>query len=192
MSMTKFHKQQLRDCARLALKRRGLHVEIKQGPGIVAGARLRTFEGSYERTVAVRTSLDREVGFARNADGDWLTIPKVDEVVVAAPSIENPASAEILCFDRDVMIKVFDATLAAAKNRSLSHKVPIFIALDDAKAGLKAKAKWRTLVPLAAASAGKGSSPGATEAFIDRVKREFAEMIGVDASKIALEFRIIT
>jgi hypothetical protein len=201
MSIAKVRKQHLRECARFALEARGHRVELKTGAGIVPGARLRTFQGSQAREIAVRTSLDREVGFTRHPDGHWITIPKVDEVVVAVPSAEDPSSAEVLSFDREVMIHACNATLAARMKEypELSYKAPIFIRLDssdrsdspDATSGLKAKAKWRTSVPLDAVRTHKSASAPAAESFIDRVKREFAELNGVDVSKVVVEFKII-
>jgi hypothetical protein len=200
VSLTRIRKRHFRECARIALEGRGLRVELKAGAGIVPGARLRTFRGSEAREVAVRTSLDREVGFTRHPDGSWVTIPAVDEIVVAVPSAEEPGSAEVLCFDREVMIDTCNAALAARKKEypQLSHKAPIFIALDTSNEGhppndpssLKAKAKWRTSVPLATGRTRNRASLRA-ESFIEQVKREFAELNGVDVSKVVVEFRII-
>jgi hypothetical protein len=201
MSIAKIRKRHLRGCARVALERMGHRVELKSGAGIVPGARLRTFHGSEAREIAVRTSLDREVGFTRRPDGRWITIPAVDEIVVAVPSAEDPSSAEVLSFDREVMIHACNAALAARKREypELSHKAPIFIELDssdkadspDVASGLKAKAKWRTSVPLAAVRTHKSASVPPAESFIERVKREFAELNGVDVSKVVVEFKII-
>jgi hypothetical protein len=196
----RLRKQHLRECARAALEARGLRVERKPGQGIIPGARLRTFLGSKVSQVAVRTSLDREIGFARHPDGHWMTIPNVDEIVVAVPSDEDPSSAEVFGFERDVMIKCCDAALAAReKGRAkISYKAPIFIALEsnqrhpaDPTAGLKIKAKWRTLIPLASVTT-ESSSAESTESFVERVKREFAKLTGVDVSKITLEIRVVS
>jgi hypothetical protein len=201
MTIATMRKRHLRECARVALEHKGDRVELKTGAGIVPGARLRTFQGSQSCEVAVRTSLDREVGFNRHPDGRWTTIPNVDEIVVAVPSAEDPNSAEVLSFDPDVVIEACNAALAAQKKQypKLSHKVPIFIALDPAPkgkssgvaSGLKAKAKWRTSVLLAAVGTPKIAAMPRTESFIERVKREFADLNGVDVSKVVVEFRII-
>jgi hypothetical protein len=198
----KLRKRQLRECARIALQDRGLEVQLKTGAGIIPGARLRTFLGAEERQVAVRTSLGREIGFARNPDGSWATIRKVDEVVVAVPSADDPNSAEVLGFDSKVLIKACDAALEAQKKRypTLSLTAPIFVAVDarKAKAGrkrraladavdLKSKASWTALVPLAAGFVRQKGEP-----FIERVKREFAELNGVDVNKVLVEFKIIS
>jgi hypothetical protein len=199
----KVRKQHLRECARLALDTKGLRVEVKAGAGIIPGARLLIFDGSGdEREVAVRASLDGEVGFARHLDGSWMTIPNVDEIVVATPSAEESGSAEVLCFDRDVMIEAFDAALAErmVEYPKFSQKAPVFIALDGAdksklphgRSGLKAKAKWQAVIPLSDVTNGRTSSRSGSESFIDRVKREFAAMNGVDVSKVVIELKIIT
>jgi hypothetical protein len=200
VSITKIRKRHLRECAQLALEGNGLRVELKAGAGIVPGARLRTFHGTKVRQIAVRTSLDRKVGFTRHPDGRWKTIPAVDEIVVAVPSAQEPGLAEVLCFDREVMIDACDAALAARKKEypRLSHRAPIFIALDTSDEGhppddasnLKAKAKWRTTVPLAAGRT-RDSASAPAKSFIERVKHEFAELNGVDESKVVIEFRII-
>lgn len=197
----KHRKRQLRECARIALQARGLRVQLRPGAGIVPGARLRTFLGADERQVAVRTSLGREVGFARNPDG-WATITKVDEVVVAVPSADDPDAAEVLGFDRKVLIEACDAALAARRKKypKLSSSAPIFIAIDGAKAkagrkqdaladlvDLKSKANWTTHVPLSAASEHRAAEP-----FIERVKREFAELNGVDVSKVVVVFKVVS
>jgi hypothetical protein len=199
MSLRKAH---LRECGRVALEQRGFRVEPIKGPGILPGARLWTVLGDEKRRVAVRTSLDREVGLTRHPDGGWRTIPNVDEVIVVVPSAEHPGAAEVLSFDPDVLVSVFDATLAAREkqNADFSPKAPIFVALDrseredpaDIASGLKARAQWQTLVPLSAVPLPcKASEPASTEGFIDRVKREFAQLNGVDVSKVVVEFRII-
>jgi hypothetical protein len=195
-----FRKSFLRECARLALEIKGFRVELVPGPGIVPGARLRTFSGSEQSAVAVRTSLDREVGFSRHADGRWMTILSVDEIVVAVPSYEEPTSAEVLGFDSEVMKAAFDAALIARKKKDpeFHYKTPIFIALDPPKkgrppsvtSGLKAKATWQTLIPLATLPMYKDTS-AQPESFIERVKREFARLNGVDVSKVVVEFKII-
>jgi len=138
------------------------------------------------------------VGLTRHPDGRWMTIPNVDEVVIVVPSAEDPGSAEVLGFDPEVLIRVFDEVLAGRKKRSpdISYKAPIFVALDKrshsgagAASGLKEKAQWQALVPYASVRSPDRSKAGL--GFIERVKREFAELIGVDVSKVVVEFRIV-
>jgi hypothetical protein len=204
----KMRKAQLRECARHVLQQRNVRIEVKSGPGIMPGARLLAWEsdGADEREIAVRTSLDREVGLTRHPDGRWATIPNMDEVIVVVPSADDSGSAEVLSFKPTVLMAVFDTALKHLKKRSpnLSHKAPIFVRLDKPRAkgkanvtlgvdhdvtwGLKDKAEWHTIVPLASVP---GSPPAeSTEGFIERVKREFAALNGVDVSKVVVEFRI--
>src|SRR5579863_9668743 len=91
-------KATFRECARRVLEQKGYTVEDKGGPGVVPGARLRVSKESKVMRVAVRTSLDRQVGLARNADGSWMTVGSMDSVIVVAPSVENPDCAEVLEF----------------------------------------------------------------------------------------------
>jgi hypothetical protein len=99
------------------------------------------------------------------------------------------------------LIEAFDAALAVRQkeNPRFSHKAPIFIALDasdrgrfpDLTSGLKERAQWKTLIPLASVPLRGSAATASNEGFIDRVKREFAELNGVDVSKVVVEFRII-
>jgi hypothetical protein len=180
MSITK---TQLRTCARAALEqRRGYFVEVDKGQGFVPGARLTASKAGKRIKVAVRTSLDREIGLMRDHDGNWRTIPKVGLVVVAVRAVGDPASVEVFGFDPKILKKEFDAALAAQRerNQDLSHKAPIFMSLDE----ISGKKQWRELLPLSSVSTqGKVG-------FIERVKREFAELMGVDVSKVTVDFHL--
>jgi hypothetical protein len=198
--MRKFRKQDLREIGRMALEKSAdppPQIRPLRGPGIIGGSRLEVVaDDSCERTVAVRTSLARELGFARRPEGSWVTLPNVDEVVVAVPSAEEVDDAEVLAFDAHTLIEAFDVALAAQKKNGpgLFSTAPVFIALDgesSATSGLKGKAKWRLVIPRSALSARRKENASATEGFVDRVKREFAEMNGVDVSKVVIEFKII-
>jgi hypothetical protein len=189
----------LRECGRLALEQRGFSVEAVRGSGILSGARLRAKKGSVTRDVAVRTSLDREVGLTRNSDGHWSTIPRMDEVLVAVPSADERGSAEILSFAPKVLIRAFDAALKARQGENPDFKIksPIFIALDKVGHGgdasepaLKEKSQWTTLVPLTSVSRPHFSQNESESEFFDRVRQEFAERHGFDPSKVRVEFSI--
>jgi hypothetical protein len=188
----------LRAAAKRAVENRLGSVDITKGPGIVEGARLRTKKGL---TIAIRTSLEREVGLMWHPSGHWRTITKVDLVVVAVPSVDDKEAAEVLAFDPEVMIKVFDAAVAKRrKGNSDFYKAPTFVALDDkpqkrstsSLAGLKAKAKWKTTVRIDETMTRKSSRSETTGDFVERVKREFAELSGVDITKVVVEFRILS
>jgi hypothetical protein len=184
----------------LALEQRGLRVDLIGGAGIVPGARLRAIKGSAERIVAVRTSLDREVGLTRQPDGRWATIPRVDEVIVVVPAADKSDSAEVLSFAPEAIMQAFDAALEARQKKKLKlkNKAPIFVALDEpppgrrpeVESGLKAKAQWQTFVPLAAVPRYKLVPTESPVGFIQRVKQEFADLHSVDVSKVTVEFRI--
>jgi hypothetical protein len=177
-------KTQLRVCARATLERRGYSVKVAKSQGVVPGARLTAVKGTKEIKVAVRTSLDREIGFTRYHDGKWRTISKVDMVVVAVPMDDDRSSAEVFGFDPKVLEREFDAALAAQRKRhpDFPHKVPIFVPLDK----VSAKKQWREEVPLNSVTSQENTSVG----FIERVKREFAELMGVDVGNVTVDFRI--
>ena len=193
-------KAQLRACARAALEQRGFAVEFITGAGIVPGVQLKASKGTNQVNIAVRTSLNREVGLVRSSDGTWRTIPSVDEVLVVAPSVDDPASAEVFGFDPVVLMKIFDAALSAQLKLmpKLSQKAPAFVSLDkrehdrhpNAISGLKTKAQWTLLLPIPPASSLEPSQPIANIGFIERVKREFAQLNGVDVSKVRVNFFI--
>jgi hypothetical protein len=195
----KFKRFLLRECARLALEQRGFTVEPVRGSGILPGARLRAKKGSVTRNIAVRTSLDREVGLTRNSDGDWSTIPRMHEVLVAVPSADERGSVEILSFAPKALIRAFDAALTArhGENPDFKLKSPIFIALDEvvhgddaSESALKAMSQWSTLVPLTSVSRPHFSQNESESEFFDRVRQEFAERHGFDPSKVSVEFSV--
>ncbi len=200
----KIKKEQLRESARVALDQQGYsNVVMSPGPGIVPGARLAAMKDGKPCIIAVRTSSDREVALLRTPSGRWRTIPRVDLVLVAVPAEDAPA-AEVLAFDKDTLIGVFDATVRATEKErrsKLSLKIPVFIPLDDVKPsktkelrpGLKAKAVWRAVIPLGQLAA-QGSATSNIDdhraRFFEHIKQQVANFIGLDVSKIDLEIRI--
>jgi hypothetical protein len=197
--------KQLRACARAALEQRGFSVELATGAGVVPGVQLMATKGANHLNVAVRTSLNRAVGLVRSSDGTWRTIPSVDEVIVVAPSVDEPASAEVLGFNPKVLIEIFDAALAAQLKRmpKLSHNAPIFVPIDKTESdrgqdkklaraisGLKMGAQWSLVVPFPSVATPGHFQPGADTGFVEWVKLEFAKLNGVDVSKVRVNFFI--
>jgi hypothetical protein len=195
----------LRACARAALEQRGFLVEPIAGAGIVPGVQLRATKGSDRFDVAVRTSLNRDVGLVRSSDGLWRTIPSVGEVLVVAPSVDDPALAEVFGFNPKTLMKIFDAALAAQLKRmpKLSLKAPVFVSLDKKErgkerpqdrvsliSGLKTEAQWTLVLPIPSVAPFEHPLSGADTGFIERVKREFAQLNGVDVSKVRVNFFI--
>lgn len=152
------------------------------------------------RTIAVRSLLRRAIGLMRDVDGRWKTIPNVDEVVAVTPAVDDSRSVEVLGFDPKVLITIFDAALAFQLKRypRLSKKAPIFVSLDKGRRGgatksisnLKAQAKWSLVLSLDSTTASENFRSDAINGFIERVKREFAELNGVDVSKVRVDFHI--
>jgi len=193
----KFSKQLLRDAARAVLERRGERVSLKHGPGIVPGARLiASVDGAQpSRTVSVRTSQDRQVGLMRNEKGNWRTIAKVDEVLVAASS-EDGTAVEVLSFKPQVLADAFDDALGKRPNLKRDHRLPLFIPLDDKRSrrageiitGLKRKCSWQeTFAPNEQMLR---RNPEKLSRLIADVRDEFARLSGVDASRVIVAFNI--
>ncbi len=189
-------KSTLRAAAYAVLQTRGYGAIQVRGPGIVPGARLKATKGTGAgQQIAVRTSQDREVGLLRRFDNQsWRTIPNVYEVVAAVPSLTQPhSSIDVFCFDPKKLIARFDAAVQTAGHGEVSPKAPVFIALDEnpqksaLTTGLAADAKWRDEISVEAIVGELSPSDG----FVERVKQEFAELNGVDVSKVIVEFRII-
>jgi hypothetical protein len=194
-------KKLLRAVAHHFLESRGYDVARDKRRGAAPGARLIATRGAEKLKIAVRTSKGREVGLLRRVDGGgWRTVPEVDEVVVAVKSRKNHGnhtSIEVLGFDPDTLVGIFDAVTKGKK--MCDSDTPVFIALDEKAekgstsvgVGLRAKAKWKKDIVLNAQilSALPQAEPSS---LIERVKREFAELNGVAIDKVIVEFRIIT
>jgi hypothetical protein len=192
----KVTKSMLRVCAQTALRRRGFEVSIAGGRGIVRGARLIARKGQTRLKIAVRTSLDREIGLTRNEHGEWRTVPKMDEVIVVVRSSEDDAVAEVLAFDPGEVVEAFDAVVKESRDSVQAFKAPVFVPVDARRTKeeglvvLKEKARWKELVSIQQISRGGSSDPKGADNFIERVKRDFAELVGVDVSKVSVEIRI--
>jgi hypothetical protein len=194
-------KRKLRECAARLFRQRGYDVALVGGRGVTPGARLRVVKDDRKQyEVAVRTSTDREIGCTRRLDGEWSTLPKMDEVIVVVPSTDDPALVEVFSFDPQVVVSALNKALDAEKARrpNLSYKVPIFIALDDLRRGpkkemtqgIKHACNWSELASL---SEEPTAADGRTEPvgqFIERVKREYALLNKVDVSKVRVAFTI--
>lgn len=199
--MNKPKKSTLRELVRWVYEANGARVREISGRGILPGSRLKVAIGSDERVVIVRTSLDRQVSFNRRADGRLAAIPEADEVAVVVPSNEEAGVVEVLSFDRDTILSVFDVAAAAQRERypTLPLKAPVFVRLDrpPGKAGenalsLAARAQWRKKIPLSFVPTTKSLVSETMTEFRERVLREFAELQGLPTGDVAVEFRILS
>jgi hypothetical protein len=197
----------LRACAQAALQRLKFQVEVRKRPGVVPGGRLTATRGPEKLEVAVRTSSKRDVTLLRGDDGRWKTIHGVDLVVVAVPAEHTQESVDVFGFDPPSMLELFDraAAFQRERNPAVSEELPICVAIDSGRSkgfgkaisGLKDKAKWSETVAiddsiLASAKKLEGVKKGDSAiGFVERVKRELAELMGVDVSKVEVTFRIL-
>jgi hypothetical protein len=200
MNKTAIPRSLLRIAAAVVLENKlGYRVEAHvPGRGVSPGVRLLATKGSKTEDVAVRSDASRRVRGVRRDDGRWRTFPDVDLVVVAVPARDKANSIEVLGFSPQTIMECLDATLKGLpKNRP--HDEPVVIALDKkvrsgartVPSGLKASAMWQHVLsvddPLL-----KNVKTESSEGFVQRVKREFAELNGVDVSKVLVEFKIIS
>jgi hypothetical protein len=199
----KIKKEQLRRSAQVALEAQGYSsIEVVSGPGIVPGARLRAIKNGEPRSIAVRTSSDREVGLLRTPKGNWRTVSHVHLVLTAVPANDAPA-VDVLVFDPNILIEVFRATVEAAEKKrgnKSNYKVPVFVPLDDVKnsrtkqvlPGLKHRAAWHAVVPLGQLpeqSLASGNEDHRAR-FFENIKQQIADYVGLDISKIDLKIGI--
>ena len=189
----------LRRAAWVALEMEcGYRVEVdERRQGVAAGARLLATKGSRTSRVAVRTSLTRRVRLMPRGDGSWRTVSDVDLVVVAVPAYRKSTAIEVLGFEPETMIGRFNAALKSLAGGSATD-LPVVVALDEktrrgsrnVPADLKSAALWHHVLPLNAPLLLDVASSQSQKGFVERVKREFAELNGVDASKVTVEFKI--
>lgn len=204
------NQKQLRAQAFQVMEECGRKPEALPGTG---GARLSIDSG--EGIALVRTSSNREVGWMRNPEtGAFKGFDdKADITLVATfDKVFQPTCIEVYAFDPEVMKEVFRSQLTERLKTSpaLAKKAPIFVPLDDKgrgaalKRGLKHRALWKVTRPLGGAAtvqddlaeddaneAEQLDLAKAKEGFAARVRREFAELVGLPAEAVQIELRIV-
>lgn len=190
----KITKAVLLKCGRKALEARGYSTQQTGGQRITPGSRLEATKDARTHAVAVRTSRQRELGLLREPDRRWRTVSSVEEVIVVARSRDEEMAADVMSFDSELLCQIFDA--AVREHMKDDPGYPVFIPLDDTKKegvvvpGLKSKAAWQSTVWIAENNAHEITASVSQTGFVERVKREFAELMGVDVSKVSVDFRI--
>ena len=119
-------------------------------------------------------------------------------MVIVTPSVEQPNCAEVLCFPSATIIEAFDDALIARKveKPDFSPKAPLFVALDPVERGkaihpgLKVLAKWQDDIPLASVPSQKSSEREGINAFVDRVRREFARQFGPKDEEVTVVIQV--
>jgi hypothetical protein len=189
----------LRQAAKTALEERGFKTVKRPGKGIRPGARLvaKPARGPAVE-VAVRTSRERALGFSRLDNGDWRTLQKVQLVLAVVPDRAEGAY-QLLAFESKTLKSWYGRALKALESagRSPELAVPVFIALDEQSkknvghniVGLKKAALWSVSIGLKQLEDQKLSED--QETFVNRVKREFAERMEVDVSKVWVKFGLL-
>lgn len=205
----------------MALEEQGFVVKNKPGLGVLPGSRLRIQRsGQAQQTVVVRVSKKRKIGISRHQwSGKWFDVPGLNKVIVVAPSLRDPSLADVIEFDAEVLVQAFtvlDALRNGPHTKDRELNFPIFVTLDpqpgdegqSSSSNLIEKASRVTEVPLPgspastsidqvvgvavpARAAAAGEPKVKPEGFIERVRREFAEINGVDVSKVIVNFHIV-
>lgn len=190
------HQGALRRAARKALAAQG-YSGLEPVAG-AAGARLECRKDGASVLAMVRTSANRAVGWMRDEAGDWRGLAEAGLVVVATLDDEaKPTKAEVYGFAPATLRAGLDAMLKVrlARAPELAKTAPVFVYLDDRKPslppGIKPQALWTTTLPL---TPGQPAAPSAKAAaksgFADRVREQFARMMGVPVDKVVVEFRV--
>ena len=122
----------------------------------------------------------------------------MDLVIVAVPSADVPDCAEVLCFKRNVVMEAFNRALVRIRSETLPSRIRPRVreagSIDDppvGSSGLKAEAEWVELVPLGSVPVPGAEPPSIVDSFVQRVKHEFAQLVGVDVAKVEVKFRIV-
>jgi hypothetical protein len=189
-------RQVLRDAAQLALRQHGYEVAVRTATGAAPGARLTAVKGQTKLEFAVRTSRRRAVGLVRADNDRWKTVSRVDQILVAVPSKPSKSTdhVEVVCFDSRTLIKAFEDQ-ARKLHLTIEPDVPVFVPLDAVEAkglnrtpGLKGLALWSEEFEINELR--RQSKARQLDHFIASVTREFAELVGIDAERVVVDFRI--
>jgi hypothetical protein len=186
----------LRRAARHAAEAGGHAVRVKTTRGAISGSRLEFTVGKEVLSAVVRTSYERLIGFSRKQDGTWRPLAASQICLLAVPSETSDDQIEVYEFESKVLEGIFDDALTemTRSGKAPAKEIPIYVALDDettrslghSVAGIKKLAKCR-LVSVLDLAPPKNNHGG----FVARVKREFAELMGVDVSEVEVEFRVV-
>jgi hypothetical protein len=199
VKVVRIPKYRQREIGRDILIRRGFEIREKTGRGILPGARLSASKGGETVEVSVKISPERLLGFSRKPNElTWRTLSSVDLVLTIVPSRSATGRLEVYCFEKSRLIEVFDRALDEMRRagRAPSYEMALFVPLDEpsrknvghSEAGLAQLALWTDEVD---SDHYQKHFASGQETFVERAKREFAKINGVDVSKVRVRFEII-
>jgi hypothetical protein len=104
-----------------------------------------------------------------------------------------------MSFKPNTLIDIFNDALNKRPNLKSDYRIPVFMPLETKRlkstgaiiSGLKKESEWSDLIKPDEEMLRKSAEQLSARSFIERVKREFAEINGVDVSKVVVEFRIV-
>jgi hypothetical protein len=117
--------------------------------------------------------------------------------LVAVPSETSPDQIEVFQFEKQILEDVFNAALAEMESvgKAPANEIPIFVPLDGRTTRSLGHSinsvKNRGTCHLVNVSDLAQFKEGLDSGFVARVRREFAELIGVEVSKVVVEFRVV-
>jgi hypothetical protein len=176
----------------------GYLVEIDEASSRPDGARLVARAAQGTLRIAVRTGLSRRMRATRNEDGRWRTLSDADLVVVAVPAWHRSDAVEVLGFSPQSVLDALNVAFERAPHET-APGAPVILALDEKvrnsrrsmPAGLKSQALWSYVLPIQDPALAHPAEAIFGDGFVERVKREFAQIVGVDVEKVIVEFKII-
>ena len=187
-------KEHLRQAARFVAERRFARVSLARSRGVIPGARLSFEEAGIDKLAAVKTASDGEVGLLRDAEGNWRPLAKVQLVLVATPSLEDPKQIVVLGFDPNDLEAEFNraAKISEKGNRHKSRfKTPIFLPLYGSGVGSRRKALsshclWEEQVNTA--DLPTSPNPASSAQALEVLKAGIAQGLGIHPNRIDLTF----
>ena len=183
----------MRAVAPAILRQRGYEISSVMSPEFLTGSRLIGVRFGSEYDFAVKACDGRRISFARRADGKWATLKSVDFMVVIVPTDDGVKEAEVMAFTARILIQKFEQAWQELKANG--HPIVdgrVSIPLDQISkkksvhgiANIKAVSLWSVEVTR---SQVKATRP--TDNFFDRVRREFADRLGLDVHQVEVDFK---
>ena len=173
-------------------------VRPRTGQGLLPGSRLVARKAGKDVEIAVKASAERTLSFTRRTKTEWRTASAVGLVLAIVPPLDGSEGIEVWALDQNKLIAKFNSAWKALEKsgRGVSFEQPVFVPLDKVSrknvghsiANLTECKKW--IAQLTPDEVKRRTAGRSDETFYERVKREFAELSGVDISKVEVVFRI--
>jgi hypothetical protein len=187
------NRHQLRLAGRAALERHYESVSSEVSQGVVPGGRLAYLDGGVSKEAAIRTSKNGKIGLLKDEHDNWRILNKVQLLLVATISEDNPKLAEVYAFDPKVIQAEFDAAARISGERTVDRNAPLFLPLFEHrrgigawKDGLSSRCLWKenikkTDLPV-------GDFPVSTSQALEVLRANVAKGLGIHPNRVELTF----